>query len=178
MIKKALIRGLEDRAIAPEELYNLDDQSLFALMESRNRGGGLFSLAGKVQRGDLFSLAAEFSFDPKKHGGLRELGRRSRYENALALELSSALGISIPGEDLIIDIPEPFSLETGLYVRNEACYFAESSSAFGAETIRAFAKSLYVVRIFTDNARASVVQSYPELESVLHITGKWLQLDI
>jgi HD superfamily phosphohydrolase len=177
MIKKVLIRGLEDRAIVPEELYNLDDQSLFALMESRNKGGS-FSLAAKVQRGDLFSLAAEFPFDPEKHGGLRNLKDRSRYENALARELSAALGTAIPGEDLIIDIPEPFSLETGLYVRNEGCYFAESSSAFKAETIRAFAKSLYVVRIFTDNAWASIVQSYPELGNVLHITGKWLQLNI
>ncbi|MDR1901858.1 MAG: HD domain-containing protein, partial [Treponema sp.] len=65
MIKKALIGGLEDGLIVAEDLYNLDDQSLFALMESRGSGGGrggLFSLAAKVQRGDLFSLAAEFPF--------------------------------------------------------------------------------------------------------------------
>jgi HD superfamily phosphohydrolase len=178
MIKKVLIRGLEDRAIAPEELYDLDDQSLFALMESRDKSGGLFSLAARVQGGDLFSLAAEFPFDPEKHGGLRNLKNRSRYENALALELSAALGTGIPGEDLIIDIPEPFSLETGLYVRNEGCCFAESSSAFKAETIRAFAKSLYVVRIFTDNPWASRIQTCPELEDILHISGKWLQLNI
>ncbi|MDR0999136.1 MAG: HD domain-containing protein [Treponema sp.] len=175
MIKKALIRGLEDKALAPEELYNLDDQSLFALMKSRE-GGGLFSLAAKVQRGDLFSLAAEFPFDPQKHGGIRDLKNRSRYENALARELSAALGSPVPGEDLIIDIPEPFSLETGLYVRNEDCYFSESSSAFTAETVLAFAKSLYVVRVFTDSAHASIIQSSPKLTEILHITEKWLQL--
>jgi hypothetical protein len=126
----------------------------------------------------LFGLAAEFPFDPQKHQGLRNLINRSRYENALARELSAALGKLIPGEALIIDIPEPFSLETGLYVRNEDCYFAESSSAFKAETIRAFAKSLYVVRIFTDNPWTSIIASCPELEDILHITGKWLQLNI
>jgi HD superfamily phosphohydrolase len=173
MIKKALIRGLEDGAIAPEELYNLDDQSLFTLMEDRRAG---VSLAAKVKEGDLFSLAAEFPFDPQRHRQLRELKNRSRYENALAGELSAALGTAIPGGSLIIDIPEPFSLETGLYVRNEGCYFVESSSAFKADTVLAFAKSLYVVRIFTDNAYASRVQSYPELGNILHITGKWLQL--
>jgi HD superfamily phosphohydrolase len=177
MIKKALIRGLEEGLIAPEELYDLDDQSLFALMESRaGVDGGDFSLAARVKRGDLFSLAAEFPFDPQKHRGLRDLKNRSRYEAALAGELSGALGISIPGEGLIIDVPEPFSLETGLYVRNEGCYFAESSSAFKAETIRAFAGSLYVVRIFTDNGYGSMIQSYPALKDILHITGKWLEL--
>ncbi|MDR0450604.1 MAG: HD domain-containing protein [Treponema sp.] len=176
MIKKALIRGLEGRLIVPEELYNLDDQSLFALMESRENGGELFSLAAKVKRGELFSLAAEFPFDPAKHAGLRDLKNRSRYENALARELSAALGTGIPGESLIIDIPEPFSLETGLYVRNEGCCFAESSSAFKAATIRAFTKSLYVVRIFIGGLQASMVQSCPKLADILNITGKWLEL--
>jgi hypothetical protein len=176
MIKKALIRGLEDGSIVPEELYHLDDQSLFSLMKSREGGRGLFSLAAKVQRGDLFGLAAEFPFDPQKHSGLRDLKNRSRYENALAHELSAALGSSIPGESLIIDIPEPFSLETGLYVRNESCYFAESSSAFKTETILAFSKSLYVVRIYTDSARLPLVQSCQGLQEILHIAGKWLQL--
>jgi HD superfamily phosphohydrolase len=175
MIKKVLIRGLEDRAIVPEELYNLDDQSLFALMKSRDKDGS-FSLAARVQKGDLFSLAAEFPFDPEIHGGLRNLKDRSRYENALAGELSAALGTAIPGEDLIIDIPEPVSLETGLYVRNEDRYFAESSSAFKAETVRAFTKSLYVVRIFTDTAWYDCSMKAPELGDILHITGKWLQL--
>ncbi|GHV41955.1 phosphohydrolase [Spirochaetia bacterium] len=172
MIKKALLRGLETGVIAPEELYNLDDQSLFSLMESRSGASPLFSLAAKVREGALFSLAAEFPYNEEDHAPLLDIKNRSAHENALAGKLSAALGKTISGEDLIIDVPEPFTLETGLYVRGEECYFAESSSAFKTETVASFVKSLYVIRIYADKPLESVIKSYSELKDILHIKRK------
>ncbi|GHV65098.1 phosphohydrolase [Spirochaetia bacterium] len=176
MIKKALIRGLETGCLAPEELYNLDDQSLFALMESRVGKSPLFSLAEKVRSGALFGLVAEFPYDEGDHRPLLDIKNRSAYENALARSLSEELGRSIPGEGIIIDVPEPFSLETGLYVQGEECYFGESSSAFKAETVQSFIKSLYVIRIYADKDLESMLKSFPGLKDILHIKKRWLQL--
>ncbi|MDR1970292.1 MAG: HD domain-containing protein [Treponema sp.] len=173
MIKKALIRGLETGQLGAEELYNLDDQGLFNLMETR--GGDLFSLAAGVREGAFYRMAAEIPFDPRRHRALLDIGSRSRRENALAAELSGKLGGKIPGEELIIDMPEPFSLETGLYVRNEDRYFTRSSSAFTAETAQSFVKSLYVIRIFTHPRHGEALESGKELDGILHLGGKWLE---
>jgi HD superfamily phosphohydrolase len=172
MIKKALIGGFEGGIVRPEELYNLDDQGLFSLMESR--GGAMVSLAAQVREGAFYSLAAEAPFDPRRYGALRDIGSRPRREEALAAEFSARLGRKIPGEDLIIDVPEPLSLETGLYVRNEARYFAQSSSAFTPETAQSFIRSLYAVRIFV-HPRHEVALTGKDLDDVLQLGGKWLE---
>jgi hypothetical protein len=174
MIKKALLGGLELGLIAKEELYNPDDQGLFDLMSRRSHP--LFSLAGKVKMGQLYPMAAEFPFDERQHQGLLDINHRSRYEKALAHELSQALGISIPHEELIIDVPEPVSFETGLYVSDEDCFFTGSSSAFKTETVETFVKSLYIIRIFIDPTHELKVKSYSGLYEILHVTKKWLQL--
>jgi HD superfamily phosphohydrolase len=178
MIKKALIWGLETKRIRAEELYNLDDQSLFALMESRSgtsgapQSGDLFSLAAQVREGVLYGMTAEFPFDPGQQRVLLDIRDRSHRENALASELSAITGSTIPGEDVLIDVPEPFSLETGLYVRNEERSFAQSSSAFTPETAASFIKSLYVIRIFTHPRHDPAMR---KLDGVLQFSGKWLE---
>jgi hypothetical protein len=173
MIKKALIGGLENGDLRAEELYNLDDQGLFSLMGTR--GGALFSLAAQVREGILFSLAAEIPFDPLQHGVLRDIGDRSRRETILAAELSAELGGKISGEELIIDVPEPFSLETGLYVQNEGRCFAQSSSAFTPETVQSFIKSLYAIRIFIHPRHDGTLQLCKDLDGMLQLRRKWLE---
>ena len=177
MIKKVVVGALESGRVMPEELYNLDDPGFFNLME--RRGGALFSLAVQVREGAFYSLAAEAPFDPRRYGALRDIGSRSRRENILAAELSAGLGREISGEELIIDVPEPFSLETGLYVRNEARYFAQSSSAFSPETAQSFTRSLYSVRIFIpprhEGALDERALSGGDLEDLLQLGGKWLE---
>ncbi|MDR2101615.1 MAG: phosphohydrolase, partial [Treponema sp.] len=174
MIKKALLGGLEEGLIAREELYTLDDQSLFALLAGRSHP--LFTLAGKVRRGCLFTMAAEFPYDETLHRGLSDIKNRSRYEAALGEEFSEALGIKLRPEELIIDLPEPISFETGLYVTDENCYFAESSGAFNAETVRTFVKTLRIVRIFIDPVHKKRINSCSGLHDILHLWKKWLHL--
>ncbi|GHV70087.1 phosphohydrolase [Spirochaetia bacterium] len=160
MVKKALQKSLEQALIAPEELYDLDDQSLFALLKDRSQP--LFALADQVREGQLYVLAAEFPFDRALHGDLLDLSRRSLHENALAEELSRKLRRTIAPEELIIDIPEAVSFETGLYVSDEERYFADSSSAFNAGMVDSLIKSLYIVRIFVDRKHETGVKSYSD----------------
>jgi len=148
MIKKALLAGLEQRIIAAEELYNLDDQGLFALMTAKQESFPSFSLAMRVREGNLYAESASFSYsDDEKH--LECIEKRRVREAALAEELSGALGKTIDADSIIIDVPEPVSFETDLFVRDENCTFGESSSAFKKSAVEAFVRSLRTVRIFT-----------------------------
>ena len=146
MIKKALLGGLEKGSITDEELYNLDDQSLFTLMASRKEE--LFSLGADVQNGRLYITAAEFPYNDEIHKNLSNIKNRLRYEENLAHEFSSVLDCKILPSEVIIDIPEPVNFETGLYITDEQCYFGESSGVFKSETVGSFVKALHTVRIF------------------------------
>jgi hypothetical protein len=195
MIKKALLGSLEQGLISGEELYDLDDQSLFALMESRSGAcggltgsktagktgsktgaGKLLALARKVRDGRLYLEAAALPFDEGRHQPLLKIENRSQYEKALADTLSGSLGKSIPADDLIIDVPEPISFETGLFVVDEEKFFSESSSAFKAEMVDALVKSLHIIRIFIDPIHELDVQSLQTLQGILHKTQNWLHL--
>jgi hypothetical protein len=182
MVKKALLLGLEQGLIVPEDLYGLDDQSLFALLAGRGGKTGvsgaarpLPALAEQVREGPLYALAAEFPFGGERPRGLLDISRRISQEKALAAELSRALGYELPPEELIIDVPEPVSFETGLYVADEARYFGAGSSAFKAEVVDALINSLYIIRIFVDPKHEMRVKSYTELNGILHMAEKWLQ---
>jgi hypothetical protein len=187
MIKKALLRGLEQRSVAKEELYDLDDQGLFTLLETRS--APLCSLGNKVRDGQLYITVAEFPYNEALHHDIMDITKRSQHERVLAEELSALFGIPILPEHLIIDIPESITFETGLYVQDEACYFQESSSVFKVETVDSFIRSLHTIRIFIDPVhkeriqqplQGSALQKYdakkcnPKLYELLHIHKKWL----
>ena len=172
MVKKALLGGLESGQIAAAELYNLDDQGLFALIAQRSHP--LFSLVDSVRDGPLFLTAAEIPFDEKVHGKLLVLSNRSRMEECLAEELSSLFGKKLMGDSLILDLPEPITFESGLFVTDENCFFSDGSSAFKSGLINTFIRSLRIIRIFVDSRYEEELKKHGE--GILKLTQKWLQL--
>jgi hypothetical protein len=68
------------------------------------------------------------------------------------------------------------SFETGLFVRDEGRYFAESSSAFGSETVNSFVKTLFTIRVFIDPDHEPALKALPPSHNILHIMEKWLNL--
>jgi len=181
MVKKALLGGLESGIIAAEELYNLDDQGLFALAAQRDYP--LFSLLDSVKNGRLFSIAAEIPFDEEAHKAMISLPERSRMEEELASEISAeisakissgGLGNMLGPEALILDLPEPISFECGLFVKDEKCFFSASTSVFKGSMIDHFVKSLRVIRVFVDPRYEEKIGNCRE--GILQITQKWLQL--
>jgi HD superfamily phosphohydrolase len=167
MIKKALLEGMEKGAIAGEELYNLDDQSLFSLLKEKEPSR---ELAQAVWNGRLYFTAAEIPFNQQDHAPLKDIAKRSFHEERLAGEFRRA-GIPLGDGDLIIDVPEPVSFETGLFVLDENCSFAESSSAFKTTTLDSFVKTLYTIRIFINPDFSEKVETLPELSAILN-TGE------
>ncbi|MDR1788574.1 MAG: HD domain-containing protein [Treponema sp.] len=160
MVKKALVECLARGAISPDELYGLDDQGLFALLAAR--GGDSAALAGLARDGALYAAAAEFPYEEAAHGALLPVmgqgAGRSAFEEALAGRLSAETAAPIGPGDVIIDIPEPFSFETGLFVRDEHRAFTESSTAFKGTVIDGFERSLRIVRVFVNPLYAEKVR--------------------
>ncbi|MDR2717958.1 MAG: HD domain-containing protein [Treponema sp.] len=170
MIKKALLGGLESKVIAAEELYSLDDQGLFALL--REKTGS--PLAEAVWKGNFYSVAAEIPFIEADHACLRDISQRSRYEEQLAEEFRRA-GIPLNIGGLIIDVPEQISFETGLFVLDEQCGFAESSSAFKTEILDSFVNTLYTIRIFVNSDFCEKIETMRELSDILKGKKLWLR---
>ena len=170
MIKKALLEGLESKVIAGEELYGLDDQGLFTLL--REKTGN--TLAEAVWKGNFYTVAAEIPFIEADHACLRDINRRSRYEEQLAEEFRRA-GIPLRGGDLIIDVPETVSFETGLFVLDEQCGFAESSSAFKTKILDSFVNTLYTIRIFVNPDFSQKIETTPKLSDIIKKDKLWLR---
>jgi hypothetical protein len=176
MVKKALLGALESDIIAAEELYNLDDQGLFALAAKREFP--LFSLLDSVKNGRLFSMAAEIPFDEEAHKVLFSVSERSRMEEELAADISSeisgVLGKTLQAGELIIDLPEPISFECGLFINDENCFFSAGSTVFKGNTVDTLVKSLRIIRIFIDPRYEEKIKSCKE--GILQRTKKWLKL--
>jgi len=158
MIKKALINGLESGKIKGEELYNLDDTGLFAILSEKTGG----ALAESVREGRIFATAAEIPHDQANLAALGKISSRALMEEQLAERMGKE-GLKIDAQDIIIDIPEPVSFETGLYVEDEGRSFGESSSAFKTETVNAFIKTLYTVRIFIEQKYRESLKTFPQI---------------
>jgi HD superfamily phosphohydrolase len=178
MVKKALLEGLRKGVLTAEELYGRDDQELIDLLTRQDYP--LFQLASQVRDGQLFSVVAEIPFNEALHGHLLAIENRYQYETALAAKLSAKLGITIRAEEVIIDLPEPISFETGLCVADEssgcnsigsARYvdFEESSTVFKAQTVTNFMRALRILRVFVDNVYASRIKSLNVPDSILNI---------
>ncbi|MDR2659509.1 MAG: HD domain-containing protein [Spirochaetaceae bacterium] len=153
MVKKALLEGLLQKSLRAEDLYNLSDSGLLMLMSRMfELGHPLFALGLRAYEGQFFSLAAEFPFDDASQHNLCDIKERPYYESKIAAELSAETGVAINGEQLIIDVPEPFLFETDLFIRGENCFFDKSTSFFAGKTARDCIKSLRVARVFIDGA--------------------------
>jgi len=163
MVKKALIKGLESGKISGEELYNLDDTGLFALLEKKT---GDF-LVKSVFKGCIFTTAAEIPPEKICLSGINNINNRAMLERQIAAEFSKE-GLKLTEDEVILDIPEPVSFETGLYVADEKRDFNESSSAFKTETVNAFIKTLYTVRIFINQKNKDILKTFPQTYSILY----------
>ena len=172
MVKKAILDGLTSGIIRGEDLYNLDDQGLFTF--ARERELPLFCLVDSIRNGQLFVPAAEITYTGEGTETNLSIGERLDMEENLAAELSRALGISLDGKSLIIDLPEPISFESGLFIADEDCFFSAGSSVFKGDLLDAFAKSLRIIRIFVDPRHKAEIKK--NRGGILQITRKWLHI--
>ena len=138
MIKKAIMAALNDGVLTPDDLYGLDDESLF----QTGRGDGAFRLFDMVHGRELFKMTHEVVFDDTNpyHMSLLDLKKRGEEEAKLAEKLSC------DSASVIIDVPENITFETTLPVYENGTFRSFSGRA-GLET---FSDPLRKIRIFVD----------------------------
>jgi HD superfamily phosphohydrolase len=157
MVKKALISALKSGVIRGKDLYNLDDMSLFTLLREKTRD----TLCELFQQGKIYIMAAELPFHAEMHESLKNIDNRSNVEHKLAEKLK------LTSNDIIIDIGEPLSFDTGLFVEDENRNFSESSSAFSTGVINSFIQTLFTIRIFINQEHKKIMQTLPRLNDIL-----------
>ena len=172
MIKKALINGLETGQITGEDLYNLDDYSLFSLLEKKIKKIESSPINGAalveyVREGNIYASILEISPDKAGFKTLKDVKNRGKIEEKLTEDLRGAGLEEIKGEDIIIDIPEPVSFETGLFITDEKRDFSDSSSAFKPQTVDAFIQTLYTIRVYINQKFKEKIKTFPKACSIL-----------
>ena len=146
MIKKAIVMGLRDGIIEKEQLYGLDDNEFYSLLSRYDYSP--FKLVDMVLKRKLYKLVYRAPFDEnnKLYGDLTDMNIRTDYEKKLSSALAKISGRNVHESDIIIDIPEPISFETGLAVYPErgedSIPFSESLSVFRGSTVKGFTGSL------------------------------------
>jgi uncharacterized protein len=158
MIKKAVVGALAEGAVRPEDLYGRDDDGFVRFAAASSYGP--FGLVARVMERRLFTPILEVAFDPANpvHTSLVSIGSRSAAEVSAARRLSKTAGIRLSPEDVIVDIPEPVSFESDMFVSDEDRPFNESSTVFKRPVIDGFTDSLRTIRVFSARPldRASV----------------------
>jgi uncharacterized protein len=158
MIKKAVVGALAEGVVRPEDLYGKDDDGFVRLAAASSYGP--FGLVARVMERRLFAPILEVAFDPADpvHTSLVSIGSRSAAEVSAARRLSQAAGTRLSPEEVIVDIPEPVSFESDMFVSDEGRPFNESSTVFKRPVIDGFTGSLRTIRVFTARPldRASV----------------------
>ena len=143
MIKKALYTNLQNGNLQPQQLYNLDDESFFALLT--NQPDARYMLIERVRQRRFFVTALEipFSANNPAHSALTDLATRTEIEQHIA-ELISA--------PLLIDIPEAISFEIDMPVRVDDGWitYNQARSVFTPEVVRDFTAALRLIRIAVD----------------------------
>ena len=138
MVKKSIAMALDTGGIRAGSLYGLTDPGFERLFEGRKEAWA--GLARRAFQRDFHVPALE-----ARPGDLSE--RVAKLEDRFALEEELAIELGLDAADVVIDLPEEASFETGLVVRDAGKPFMDSGTVFGRETVRAFSENLRLARV-------------------------------
>lgn len=145
MMKKTLYTALQNGIIVPKELYTLDDQSLYTLLENKPYFEEL-ECADAVKQRKIYTVLYETSFSDtiSFHKKLENLDFRFMAE----IQLAQIIGCK--PYQILIDIPERISFESDLWIQDESTVFSQSSTVFTSDTVMSFTTKLRKVRLALD----------------------------
>jgi len=116
MIKKVIAMALEQRVIAPADLYGLDDEQFSARFTS-----GMFPAFGLIEDTRHRCLHKQvlrlpFSAEDARHRRLERVSERLALEREIAADASGVLGREVPPEWIVVDVPERLSFDVEIPV--------------------------------------------------------------
>lgn len=148
MMKKTLYAAITKQILNPEELYHLDDETLYLLLNKKLKAVKSthfpeYHCAKHLREHTIFLPLIEIPFDLNNttHCNLENLKIRTNQEHNIADILQ------ISPEKILIDIPEKISFETNLFIQDEKVSFSKSSTVFTKNTIFAFVSNLRKIRV-------------------------------
>ncbi len=149
-IKKALFLALEEESITQELLFNLDDESLYHLLEQK-APPRILNLAKRVHNNQLLEERGTVPYSTDHHNSLfsDKLFRR-RAEHSIWEALKESYPHLYP-EEVVIDIPEEVSFEANLMIELEDRSlkdFSEVDPLFTPSTVALFTQSIRNIRLF------------------------------
>lgn len=159
MIKKAVFLGLEEGALAPAELYGLDDESFLTGIGGRSYPP--FSLIRRVGTRNLLKPAADVPYDPSHpvHRRLSDIRERTILEDRALRAIRAATRTPIEPYEVIVDLPDPVSFEADFPIFSDgiAGAFVEKS-VFTPEVVRRFTENLRRVRLIIPHRVAEALR--------------------
>ncbi len=145
MMKKTLAQALNNHIIFPEELYELDDEGIYYLLEKRNKKTPFeeYICAHELRNQSLYTTILEIPFneDNVAHTSLETLDNRLKAEQNIADILKCSCS------EVIIDIPERISFESDLPIIDLKTNFSNSPTVFSQSTVKSFVSSLRKIRV-------------------------------
>lgn len=171
MMKKAVYAALTKKFIPPEDLYQQDDEGIHHVLESiahnpkTKKDFPEIVCSHGVHTRELFTVVAEIPFDVSDplHFNLQDLEIRVAAERHLAEEAG------IGYENFLIDIPEPISFESDLWIFDEEKPFSRSSTVFSPRTVASFTGSLRKIRCAVKSDMNNKVL-YKKIESFFNMS--------
>ncbi|HSV56244.1 MAG TPA: hypothetical protein VLH39_03940 [Magnetospirillaceae bacterium] len=160
MVKKAVIGALRNGTLDSSDLYGLDDAGFYALMTVPGRDPE--NLVRSVFDGRIFAACHEVPYDEAVPAQRKaaNLVTRPAVEKELAEAVSAVIGATCR---LTVDLPEPLSFETSLNVVGTGKKFSDSATVFRPDVVRGFARSLRVLRVFSDADPAAAAPAVAEV---------------
>lgn len=164
MIKRAVGTALALGMVKESDLYDLDDESFFALL-SRIPDSTPAILLNKVRDNRLLTVGAQLPFIPgdTRHEKLSDPGGRKGIERAIHLDLSAAYP-GLPDYQVIVDVPEDISFESDIPILlrdGTTNSFTRQDELFTPSVVRTFTDSLRKIRLYVpegiDKPRATAV---------------------
>ena len=145
MTKKAVIAALHVGTLDSSALYGLDDAGFYTLMSQPERDPE--GLIQSVFNGRLMACCYEAPYNEgsSQQRKAAHLITRPAFERELAESLTAKAGR--PAQ-VVIDLPEPLSFETGMTVVGTGKPFGDSATVFRPSVVKGFSGSLRVMRVF------------------------------
>jgi len=156
MIKKAVYSALTEGVIKEQDLYGLDDQEFYTAFSPSKYS--VFSLIHNVKARRLYKCVAEIDYSEENptHRRLSGLKERTKEEARIAEHISAEIGVKVGPEEVILDIPEPISLEIDLSVAydRQIIPYPDSGTVFKKPVVDGFTKVLRKIRLIVSGKAA------------------------
>lgn len=149
MIKKVLFMALRDGAVAPRQLYGLDDELFYATLTEELYQPLRLLKAVYNRRLHKILLDIPYEGDNRSHRALESMEGRYEKEDEIRRRIAGLTGTAVEPEDVILDLPENISFETSFPVweNGKSIDFTESGTVFLPEVVSRFIHALRRIRL-------------------------------